>query len=67
MVSLPRLRVQANQQIDNLESMIICLSSNLGLVLVVMGAAHFFNMLVIHRFREPGLRQTRRPQFSDHA
>lgn len=67
MVSLPRLRMQANQQIYNLESMIIYLSSILGLVLVVMGLAHFFNMLAIHRFREPGLRQTRRPQLSDYA
>lgn len=61
------LRMQANQQINNLESMIIYLSSNLGLVLVVLGLAHFINMFVIHKFRELGLRETLRPQLTDQA
>ena len=61
------LRMQANQQINNLESMIIYLSSSLGLVLVVLGVAHFINMFVIHKFRELGLRETVHPPLTDHA
>ncbi len=43
------LRMQTNVYVDNLEHLIIYQASGLGLVLLVLGFAHFFNMYVIHR------------------
>lgn len=43
--------------------MIVYLSSSIGFVLLVMGAFHFFNMVVIHRFRESGLRKAEQKLF----
>lgn len=43
------LRMQTNVTIDTLESLIVYQASGLGLVLLVLGFAHFFNMYVIHR------------------
>lgn len=43
------LRMQTGVFIDNLEMLIIYQASGLGLVLLVLGFAHFFNMYVIHR------------------
>ncbi len=51
------LRLQASNQLINFESMIIYLSANIGLVLLILGALHFFNMIVIHKFRENGLKK----------
>lgn len=61
------LRMQSNQQIVGIESMIVYLSSSLGIVLVVLGVAHFFNMFVIHKFREAGLRKIAVGRFSNQA
>ena len=52
------MQLQTKGPIADLESMIVYLSSNVGLVLVVLGAAHFFNMIVIHKFRESGLKKS---------
>ncbi len=43
------LRMQTNVYVDNLEHLIIYQASGLGLVLLVLGFAHFFNMYVVHR------------------
>ena len=43
------LRMQTSVYVDNLEQLIIYQASGLGLVLLVLGFAHFFNMYVIHR------------------
>jgi len=43
------LRMQTNVFVDNLEQLIIYQASGLGVVLLVLGFAHFFNMYVIHR------------------
>ena len=51
------MRLQASNQLINFESMIIYLSTNIGLVLLILGALHFFNMIVIHKFRENGLKK----------
>ncbi len=51
------LRMQTNKPIINIESMIVYLSSSVGLVLLVLGAFHFLNMLVIHKFRESGMKK----------
>ncbi len=43
------LRMQTGVVVDTLEQLIIYQASGLGLVLLVLGFAHFFNMYVIHR------------------
>jgi hypothetical protein len=43
------LRMQTGVIVDTLEQLIIYQTSGLGLVLLVLGFAHFFNMYVIHR------------------
>jgi hypothetical protein len=43
------LRMRTNVAIDNLEGLIVYQASGLGLVLLVLGLAHFFNMYVIYR------------------
>ena len=52
------LRLKTNSLIIDLESMIVYLSSNIGFVLVILGAFHFFNMFLVHKFREEGLKKT---------
>ena len=44
------LRMQTNIEINNVNELIVYQASGLGLVLLILGAMHFFNMLVIHRF-----------------
>ena len=43
------LRMQTNVVIDTPEQLIVYQASGVGLVLLVLGLAHFFNMFVIHR------------------
>ena len=43
------LRMQTNVLIDTIEQLIIYQASGVGLVLLVLGLAHFFNMYVIYR------------------
>ena len=51
------VRLQASNQLIDFETMIVYLSSNIGLVLLILGALHFFNMIVIHKFRENGIKK----------
>lgn len=51
------LRLSANSQIIDIETMILYLSSNIGVVMVILGAFHFFNMIIIHKFRQSGLKK----------
>ncbi len=46
------MRMQSGINLNTIENVIIYLSSNVGLVLLVLGFAHFFNMFVIHNFRD---------------
>jgi hypothetical protein len=50
------IRLQSNRIID-FETMIIYLSSNIGLVLVILGAFHFLNMMVVHKIRSEGMKK----------
>lgn len=43
------LRMQTGVFIDTVEQLIVYQASGLGLVLLVLGLAHFFNMYVIYR------------------
>jgi len=43
------LRMNTEVQIDSLEQLIVYQASGLGLVLLALGLAHFFNIYVIHR------------------
>ena len=51
------LRMKTNSLIIDFESMVVYLSSSIGFVLVVLGAFHFFNMILVHKFRESGLKK----------
>lgn len=57
------IRMKNNVRLDTIESVIIYLSSNIGLVLLVLGFAHFFNMFVIHKFRDNQIRQQTTDKF----
>jgi len=49
------LRMTTGRAIDTLEDVIVYQTSGLGVVLVVLGLAHFFNMYVIHRLGQSEL------------
>ena len=51
------LRLKTNSLLIDFETMIVYLSSSIGFVLIVLGAFHFFNMFLIHQFRESGLKK----------
>lgn len=44
------LRMRTGVHIENIEQLIVYQAKGLGVVLLVLGLAHFFNMYVIHRF-----------------
>jgi len=46
------LKLENKKGIHNVETVITYVSANLGFILIVLGCAHFFNMFVIHRFRD---------------
>ena len=60
---LTRMKNGTRLRLDNVESVIIYLSSNVGLVLLVLGFAHFFNMFVIHKFRDNQIRKQASEEF----
>ena len=51
------MRLQTNKPIINFETMITYLSANIGFVLVMLGALHFVNMILIHSFRDFGIKK----------
>jgi len=48
------LRMRTNVVIETVEELIVYQASGIGLVLLVLGFAHFFNMAVIHRISVRG-------------
>lgn len=50
-------------RLDHVESVIIYLSSNVGLVLLVLGVVHFVNMYIIHKFRDNQIRKQASDEF----
>lgn len=53
------LRMEAGRGIDQLDTLLLYLSSNVGIVMFILGIMHFLNMLVIHRFRTAQLNRNR--------
>ena len=49
------LRMRTGVRIDTFEQLIVYQSSGLGVVLFVLGLAHFFNMYVIHHLGRSGI------------
>lgn len=49
------LRMQTNVIIASIEQLIVYQAAGIGLVLLVLGVAHFFNMFVIHRISRSNL------------
>jgi hypothetical protein len=56
-LGLVLLRMQTSRGIDSVQHIIVYLSSSIGFVLFSLVCAHFFNMFVIHRFREAQIRK----------
>lgn len=54
------LRIQTNRVIDSVEGLLIYLSTNIGVVMFILGVMHFFNMFVIHRFRSGQINKDRK-------
>lgn len=54
------LRMKTGYPIENIEQLIVYQSSGLGFVLFALGCAHFFNMFVIHKFRDSQLAKEHR-------
>ena len=50
------LRMTTDSRIDSVEQIIVYQTSGLGIVLLALGFAHFFNMLVIHRLGQSEMR-----------
>ena len=48
------LRMRTGVVIDDIDGLIVYQTSGIGLVLLILGAMHFFNMLVIHRIARSG-------------
>jgi hypothetical protein len=53
------LRMQAVKGIDRVDELLLYLSANIGIVMLILGIVHFFNMLIIHRFRAAQLNRKR--------
>lgn len=49
------LRMRTGVYVETIEEMITYLASGIGLVLLVLGLMHFFNMFVIHRISSSNL------------
>lgn len=53
-------RMRTGVTITSLELTITYLTSNIGAVLIILGFAHFINMLVISRFRSSAIKRNER-------
>ena len=60
---LTRMQNVGRLRLDSVESVIIYLSSNVGLVLLVLGVVHFVNMYIIHKFRDNQIRKQASDEF----
>ena len=49
------LRMQTDPFLENVGDVIVYQTEGIGLVLLVLGIAHFFNMYVVHRISRSGL------------
>ncbi|MEO1575953.1 MAG: hypothetical protein AAFU65_13480, partial [Pseudomonadota bacterium] len=49
------LRMRTGVAVNSLNDLIIYQTSGIGLVLLILGFMHFFNMLVVHRIASSGL------------
>lgn len=54
------MRMRVGVTITSIENMITYLASNIGSVLVILGAAHFINMLLISSYRASALKSKER-------
>lgn len=59
------LRMQTGVVVDDIEQLITYQASGIGLVLLVLGLMHFFNMFVIHRISRSNLDLIASPRMPD--
>jgi len=53
------LRIENSTTIESVERLLIYLSSNVGVVMFILGLMHFLNMFLIHRFRSVQMQKLR--------
>ncbi len=60
------IRMETRQSIETVEAAILFLTQNIGLVLLVVGVMHMFNLFLIGRYRQVQINRTdnRKPQVS---
>jgi len=61
------LRMQTNIVVETFDRLIVYQAEGLGLVLLVLGVAHFFNMYVIHRISVSGIMTGESSDYSNQA
>jgi hypothetical protein len=59
------LALKYGDPVHEVQSAIEYLSTKIGIVLLVLGAMHFFNLFVLSRWRRRALRQTLPPELPD--
>jgi hypothetical protein len=55
------LAVRTYENVDSARQLIEVLSDKVGVILIVLGAMHFFNMFVLNRFRNRGMERLMPP------
>lgn len=53
------LRMETARKIDEIDGLLLYLSSNIGIVLFILGIMHFINMYLINRFRTLQIKKLR--------
>lgn len=51
------LRIETTHAIEALDQLLIYLSTNIGVVMFILGVMHFLNMFLIHRFRSAQIKR----------
>ena len=46
------LRLQASNDLNSLDQLLLYIANNIGMVMFILGGMHFLNMFLIHRFRQ---------------
>ncbi len=53
------LRIERAAKVQSLDTLLLYLSTNIGIVMFILGVMHFINMFIIHRFRAAQINKLR--------
>jgi len=59
------LQLEANRSVESIDRALVFLSTKIGFVLLFLGVVHFFNILVIHKFKKSQLARQERVTHDD--